>query len=208
MPKQTPTSTKETFLGQRLQTLRKQKGLNLANLAKLTGLSRSSLYKVENHGMSLTYDKLINLANGLEIDVSELFKVPAKEESDTIITARREVGRANNGYKIKTATYDYNYLCPDLKNKKLIPIFGTITAKSTDEFDKFISHSGEEFTYVIEGSIEVHTEHYATVELAAGDHIYLDSTMPHVFVSTSTKPAKVLTICTSPSEKTLKTIQS
>ena len=191
-------------LGVRLRSLREARGYSLPELANRTGLSRSSLYKVENSGMSLTYDKLIDLAEGLEIEVSELFQSTQaplnKGESITGVMARREVGRVGDGYNLKTKNYDYRYLCPDLLQKKLIPILGDIIARDINEFEEITGHVGEEFTYVIDGTIKVFTAHYAPVRLEVGDHIYLDSAMPHAFVSISDKPAKILTICTSPLE--------
>lgn len=44
-----------------------------------------------------------------------------------------------------------------------------------EEFGEFMRHPGEEFLYVIEGELELHTQCYAPVVLKAGESIYLDS---------------------------------
>lgn len=192
------SKTAKPQLGERLKTLRTAKGLTLPELAEVSGLSRSSLYKVENSEMSLTYDKLIQLAKGLDVNVSELFQEDDSVTNKATITARREVGRDGEGYRLETKSYDYLYLCPELNDKKLTPIRGVIRSRSIEDFGELITHEGEEFNYVCEGAIEVHTEYYSPVRLNKGDHIYLDSTMPHAFISVSAKPAIVLSICTSP----------
>lgn len=191
------TKPVKPLLGERLKSLREARGLKLPELAEITGLSRSSLYKVENSGMSLTYDKLIDLADGLGVSISELFQKSENVEVKAVVTARREVGRKGEGYRLETKNYDYRYLCPDLKSKKLTPILGVIHSRSTDEFEQLFSHKGEEFNFVIDGAIDVHTEYYSPVRLEKGDYIYLDSTMPHAFVSVSEESAVVLSICTS-----------
>ena len=38
-----------------------------------------------------------------------------------------------------------------------------------------VAHGGEEFAYVLEGTVVVHTEHYAPAVLKAGESIYFDS---------------------------------
>ncbi len=195
-------SSPKPRLSQRLKALREARGLKLPELATITNISRSSLYKVENSGMSLTYDKLIDLAEGLQVNVAELFHEEVPEEDQAIVTARREVGRKGEGFSLRTKNYNSHYLCPELKSKKLTPILGTILSTSIDDFEEMTSHEGEEFNYVVEGAIEVHTQYYSPVRLDTGDYIYLDSTMPHVFVSVSKKPAVVLSICTSPTTKT------
>jgi mannose-6-phosphate isomerase-like protein (cupin superfamily) len=153
--------------------------------------------------MSLTYDKLIDLAGGLGVKVADLFQEDAMDEDQTVVMGRREIGRNGEGFHLETKNYDYHYLCPELKSKKLTPILGRIRSRSTNDFEGLFKHEGEEFNYVVEGAIEVHTEFYSPVRLEQGDYIYLDSTMPHGFISVSKKPALVLSICTSPTGKAM-----
>ena len=47
--------------------------LTLAETSARTGVAVSTLSKVENGQMSLTYDKLVQLSEGLEIDISTFF---------------------------------------------------------------------------------------------------------------------------------------
>ena len=189
-------------LGQRLKQLRAQKRLSLNDLAAKAKLSRSTLYKVENSGMSLTYEKLINLSEGLGVEISELFR--ASDEAvgaETMLGGRREVGRCGQGYCITTDNYESVYLCNEIIHKGLVPMIGRVKARSLAQFGPMHGHPGEEFTYVLEGSIEVHTQLYRAVILNEGDYIYLDSTMPHAYISRSEQDARVLTVCTRPEHK-------
>ena len=58
-----------------------------------------------------------------------------------------------------------------------------IRAKSVSEFGELVHHSGEEYIYVLEGRIEIHTEFYDPIVLEAGESIYIDSNMGHAYVA-------------------------
>lgn len=201
MGKATPIAARElSKLGLRLRDLRRKRNLNLSDLARLSGLSRSTLYKVENSGMSLTYEKLIHLSRGLSVEISELFRT-APEPQEEATMGRREVGRGIRGDLIVTPNYDCYYLCNEIVRKGLVPMIGRVKARSLADFGPPTAHPGEEFTYVLEGAIEVHTKLYRPVLLDRGDHVYLDSTMPHAFLCRSAEPALILTVCTRPEHR-------
>src|SRR5437588_120361 len=60
-------------LGQCLKAARQARGLTLKQVAERTGMALSTLSKVENGLMSLTYDKLLQLTSGLKMEIAELF---------------------------------------------------------------------------------------------------------------------------------------
>ncbi|WP_163362811.1 helix-turn-helix domain-containing protein, partial [Klebsiella aerogenes] len=53
------------LLGDCLKAARRIRGLTLKEVSERTGMALSTLSKVENHQMSLTYDKLLQLSAGL-----------------------------------------------------------------------------------------------------------------------------------------------
>lgn len=195
-------------LGHALRTIRARMGLTLAETSARTGLAVSTLSKVENGQLSLTYDKLVQLSEGLEIDISTFFDpVPANGEGhDAQPTARRSITRRGDGLLVETSDYDYRYLCTDLSRKKMVPILITIRARTTEKLTAFSAHSGEEFIYVLRGTIEVHTEFYEPTRLAPGDAIYIDSRMKHASLSTGRTSATVLNICCSPNAGHFRTL--
>jgi quercetin dioxygenase-like cupin family protein len=60
--------------------------------------------------------------------------------------------------------------------------------------DQWSTHHGEEFVYVLNGTLEFHTEEYTPAILHKGDSCYLDSTMRHAFVSKGEEDATILSI--------------
>ena len=186
-------------LGQIIRDLRARKGWTLKEMSEQSGIPVSTLSKVENGRLTLTYDKLQQMSARLKIRMSDLFaEVDPQVES---ITARRSIGRIDDSVRVTTPNYDYYYLCPELRRKRMIPIVTRIAAKSLNEFGNLVRHSGEEYIHVLEGSIIVHTEFYDPVVLKAGEGIYIDSNMGHAYVAgEDCEEAVVLGVCSSADE--------
>jgi hypothetical protein len=80
----------------------------------------------------------------------------------------------------------------------MVPVLTRIRAKSLDEFGDLVSHSGEEYIHVLEGTIVVHTQFYDPVTLKTGEAIYIDSKMGHAYVAADDcDEALVLGVCSS-----------
>ena len=185
--------------GSLLKKIRIQKGWTLKEVSRRTGYPVSTLSKIENDRVSLTYDKLTRMSAGLEVDFSRLLgaqEAAAEAAPDAAgLHGRRSVARVGEGRSIESKNYLHVYPATDLLNKRLIPIVVEIRARSLKEFGELVRHSGEEYTYVLEGEIEVHTSAYAPVRLKAGDSIYLDSSMGHAYIAVSGNPCRVLAVC-------------
>ena len=72
---------KQSVLAQRLRALRQARDWTLKQAAQATGVSASTLSKIENSLLSPTYDNLIKIAAGLDLDVAELFTARARAAS-------------------------------------------------------------------------------------------------------------------------------
>ena len=184
------------FLARQVHRLRKQAGLTLQQLGEKCGISVSTLSKIEKGQLSPTYEKIVALARGLEIHVSELFH----EEGSHSPNGRLAVTRAGEARQHTTRQYDYQALCADLSNKRFIPLLTRIKARSIREFPALLQHEGEEFIYVLSGEVTVHTDFYQPLTLHPGDACYFDSTMGHACVAGATE-AQVLWVSSHLAEK-------
>jgi len=108
---------------------------------------------------------------------------------------RRSIVRAGEGQTVAAPTGDYLYVAADMLNKLATPIIGFVTARSIDEYEEFLHHSGEEYLYVLSGTLMLYTEAYGPVTLEQGDSIYFDSAMGHAYVSGSDAPCQVISVC-------------
>lgn len=187
-------------LGTVMKSIRARNGWTLKEMSAKSGIPVSTLSKVEHDRLTLSYDKLQQLSQRLNIRMSDLF---AEDESDGTprVTGRRSIGTIEQAVRVTTDNYDYHYLCTDLRQKRMIPIITRIRAHSATEFGDLVRHQGEEFIFVLEGEIEIHTEFYDPVALKTGQGIYLDSSMGHAYVvAGGFEEALVLGVCSSADE--------
>jgi transcriptional regulator with XRE-family HTH domain len=181
-------------LGDCLRGVRRRLGLTLAQVAAQTGLSVSTLSKVENDQASLTYDKLLVLAEGLGVDIVELFS--ANPQAD--VMGRLFFNPPEQASTIQTGNYDYHYLCTELAGKKMVPITAELKSRTLEEFGGLVRHSGEEFTFVISGVVEFHSEYYKPITMRPGSSIYFDASMAHAYLSIGEEAARILCVCSAP----------
>lgn len=200
--------TRHSTLGSLLRSLRLRNGWTLKEMSERTSIPVSTLSKVEHDSLTLSYDKLVQLSQKLNIRISELF-ADSPDTAEPAVTARRSIGHLQDAVRVNTKNYDYHYLCPELRRKRMIPILTRIRAKSAEEFGELVRHSGEEYIYVLEGQIKVHTEFYDPVVLKPGESIYLDSNMGHAYVTADgCEEATVLGICSSTGESHMEALMS
>lgn len=176
-------------LGKRVRELRVSRNLTLDEASKLTGLARSTLSKIENEQISPTFTAMNKLVKGLGIDIPQLFAQPQKKTSGM---GRRDITRNGEGTPRPTPTYEHELLAGQLTHKKMVPFKTIVHARSMEEYKDWVRHDGEEFLYVLSGSLIFYSEFYEPVELFAGDNVYYDCQMGHALVSTSEDDAEVL----------------
>jgi transcriptional regulator with XRE-family HTH domain len=177
-----------------IRDARISQGLSLRALSARAGLPYSTLSKLENGKMALTYDKLIRLAQALNVDIKDII-ANAEARDAPVAVGRRSVTRAGEGVDADSEKHLHHYPAADLLGKMMTPIVIDVQARSVDELGGLVRHSGEEYLYVISGSMELHSDLYAPLTLAAGDSVYFDSGMAHGYVRTSSEPCRVLAVC-------------
>ncbi len=177
-----------------IRNARIAQGLTLRALSARAGLPYSTLSKLENGKMGLTYDKLIRLAQALNIDVKDLV-VQADEPPQPVAVGRRSITRAGEELDAESERHRHHYPAADLLGKMMIPIIIDVQARSVEELGGLVRHAGEEYLYVLQGRMELHSDLYAPLELGQGDSVYFDSGMAHGYVRTSTEPCTVLAVC-------------
>jgi transcriptional regulator with XRE-family HTH domain len=187
----------QNTLGQLIKAERQRRKWTLREMSDRVGIPLSTLSKVEQDKLSLTYDKLQQLASRLGVTMAEFLAQQSAEASATAFTARRSATGAGNAVRVETANYDYEYLCADLRDKRMVPILTRIRARSLEEFGELVRHQGEEFIYVLEGCVEVHLQFYTPQTLQVGQGMYIDSTMGHAYIAKNCESAVVLAVCSS-----------
>lgn len=177
--------------GRRLRKLRQERSLRLADVADMTGLAVSTISKVERGLMAITYDRLMQLAKGLKIDVAALLHAEGKRFGHEVIAVARQ-----GDFRLQeTPVYRYEFLFTDIWNKAMIPMAGTVKAHSPADFSAYHSHPGQELVHVISGQLTIHFENAPPVTLNPGESLYFDSGHGHNYISTSKDDARILVVC-------------
>ena len=175
-----------------LKAARADQGLTLRALAARIGMPYSTLSKLENGKMEMTYDKLMRLSQGLGVDLGALIS-GAPPPSSPAALGRRSVARAG-----RLPSYDeerrVHFPAADLLGKLMEPAVIDVRARSVDEVGGLIRHAGEEYLHVLAGAMELHSDLYAPLRLEVGDSVYFDSGMAHAYVRVSDEPCQVLSV--------------
>ena len=180
-----------------IRQARLNQGLSLRALSARAGLPYSTLSKLENGKMALTYDKMIRLAQALNLDLQDII-TDTNPATPPAGVGRRSVTHSGEELDAESERHLHHYPAADLLGKMMIPIIIDVQARSVEELGGLVRHSGEEYLYVIKGEMELHSDLYAALPLSAGDSVYFDSGMAHGYVRTSTEPCKVLAVCAGP----------
>lgn len=194
--------------GAALKAVRAQQGLTLAEVSAKTGFTVSTLSKFENDRIALTFDQLVRLSEGLQIDIAQLFGPGSGEPPRAEGATRRSITRAGEGRFIETSQGNYLYLAGELLHKRFVPILGDVTARDIGTYGEFMRHHGEEYVYVLEGTLELHTELYTPARLEKGDSVYFDSGMGHAYIAVGEGPCRILSICATPERELIERHQS
>jgi transcriptional regulator with XRE-family HTH domain len=177
-----------------IRDARRAQGLSLRALSARAGLAYSTLSKLENGKMSLTYDNLTRLAQALNLDLKDVI-ASTDPEIAPVALGRRSVTRAGEGLDAGSEKHVHHYPAADLLGKIMTPILIDVQARSIEELGGLVRHAGEEYIYVLRGAMELHSDLYAPLALGQGDSVYFDSGMAHGYVRTSTEPCVVLAVC-------------
>jgi transcriptional regulator with XRE-family HTH domain len=181
-------------VGERLKRLRQERELTLADVSRQTGVSTSTLSKIENVQVSPSFDVIMRISEGLGITLEDFIRPGRKTE----VSGRKAITRAEDGVYISSGQYDYRAHATDIAHKHMIPLEMRVRARKAAEFEHWSQHPGEEYVFVLAGEIEVHTEHYAPFKLKTGESAYFDSSMRHVYVTIGRNDARVLSITYDP----------
>jgi len=183
-----PEAQDSSSLAKLIREARRKKNWTLEETAQRAGIGRSTLSKIENDQTKAGFDIIRRLTQALELQTPQLF-IQSRNRG---VTGRRDVTFKGKGEPRSTKTYDHELLCTELTSKAMVPYISHIKARDMTEYEEWIRHSGEEFMYVLEGTLELHTEHYRPLTLTKGDSVYYDSGMGHCCISLSEEDALVL----------------
>jgi mannose-6-phosphate isomerase-like protein (cupin superfamily) len=177
-------------LSKELVRLREYSGLPPGEVAAACGIPEHRLRAYEEGVALPALGELMALAKVFEVDLIHFF-LPGPSGG------RVEVVRASERWKVEPTTdtaaalnYSYEALSYRLTDKMMSPFHIEIPPSERREVEP-LPHEGEEFLFVLEGSVET-TVGQDTYRLSAGDAIYFDSRLRHSVRALGAVPARLL----------------
>ncbi|GAA1953778.1 XRE family transcriptional regulator [Nocardioides panacihumi] len=170
-------------VGPRLRRIRAQRGVTLTEVAHLTGISKSTLSRLENGQRRPSLELLLPLAQTYRVPIDDL--VGAPEVGDPRIRLKP---RRINGRTVLPLTHPGGIQAW----KIIIPTAQSEPSPRT--------HDGFEWLYVLSGRMRLVMGEQDLV-LGVGEAAEFDTRLPHWFGSTGDGPAEVLSIFGRPGER-------
>jgi transcriptional regulator with XRE-family HTH domain len=182
-------------IGVRLRHARALLGLSLREVAERVGVTESFVSKVENNRVRPSLATLHKMVTVLQTNIGVLF-ADSENDSEQIMLIRqgkrpviRVLGAAQRqGIRLER-------LIPARSDNLLQANIHVVP--SGEGTDELISHSGQEFGFVLEGDVDliVAGERY---ELSQGDAFVFESALPHGYRNRSRRVARIIWVNTPP----------
>ncbi len=188
--------------GLAIRKLRLAGGWTLAQLSERSGVPLSTLSKVELGQTSLSYENLLRICKGLEIDMARLIGAEADgmlgstsaPSAPPVALGRRAVVRAGEGEAVDLPWGPGRIGAGDLIRKAFTPVTCEVEALSVEAQGGFRYSDGEAWLTVLEGALSLHSELYAPLHLVAGDGVYFDARAGYALVKDAGAPCKALLV--------------
>jgi transcriptional regulator with XRE-family HTH domain len=172
------------LVGPRLRHVREHRDLTITDVASRTGISKSTLSRLETGQRRPTLELLLALARTYDVPLDELVGAPELGDPRTHLKSRQV-----NGRTVLPLTGNPNGV---QAWKIVIP-----TQQSTP---KLRTHEGTEWLYVLSGRMRLIVGDEDMV-LGVGEVADFDTARPHWFGSTGEGPAEVLSVFGRPGER-------
>jgi DNA-binding transcriptional MerR regulator/quercetin dioxygenase-like cupin family protein len=172
----------------RIQLLRKRKGISLRQLATLAGMSASSVSAIERGLSAPSVGTLQRLAAALDTNVPGLLDTPRPQRQLVVRPHERPVmDMETPGVRFE------NLYATDTALQSIL-----ISVEPGHGSQESYSHEGEEFIYVLEGQLEVTLDELYTYRLGPHDAMTFDSPRPHRWHNPGTVRAVTVWVNTPP----------
>jgi transcriptional regulator with XRE-family HTH domain len=164
-------------VGPRLKQLRHQRGVTLTALAEATGISKSTLSRLETGQRRASLELLLPLAQAYRVPLDDLVGAPEVGDPRIRLKPHRVHGRT---------------VLPLTRQPGGVQAWKIIIPSSNTK-PELKSHEGYEWLYVLSGQMRLVLGDHDLV-LGAGEVVEFDTRVPHWFGSTGGQPAEILSL--------------
>lgn len=170
-------------VGPRLRRIRELRGLTLTGVAASTGISKSTLSRLETGQRRPSLELLLPLAMTFGVPLDDLVGAPELGDPRIRLKARKVHGRV---------------VLPLTQGPVGVQAWKIVLP--TGQVPKGRVHDGYEWLYVLSGRMRLVLGD-RDLELGVGEAIEFDTAVPHWFGSAGEQPAEVLSLFGRPGER-------
>ena len=177
------------IIASRIREIRESCNYSQVKLAKELKIDLDTYISYEENKLDIPISVIYQIAGKFGVDFADI-TTGTNAKLCTYHVVPRGEGRPIDrfpGYSYEDLAYNYSH-------KVMQPLLVTLTP--SDEVHELVSHTGQEFNLVLEGTIKLIFENKEII-LKEGDSVYFNSTLKHGQVCVGDKKARFLTVITN-----------
>jgi len=176
-------------IGRKIKRLRQEKWLTQDELASRCELSKGFISQLERDLTSPSIATLIDILEVLGTNLNEFFN---EEEEEKIVFSKEDIYEVED----KEMNYSIEWIIPNAQKNEMEPIL--ITLEENGRYKEEAAHQGEEFGYVLQGTIYIHLGK-RKIKAKKGESFYYKPKYNHYISNAGKSTAKILWVSTPPS---------
>jgi len=175
-------------IANRLKEIREISDFSVDEIVSRLSINKDDYLSYEKSGENIPISVLYELANIYGVDMTEILTgKSARLDNYCVVKKGHSLGIDRYpGYHFESLAYKF-------KHKIMEPLM--VTVMPNEKEMKLITHPGQEFNYVVQGTIMVIIDD-EEVKLEEGECIYFNPELPHGQKALNGKTAKFLTVIT------------
>jgi transcriptional regulator with XRE-family HTH domain len=184
-------------IGLKISLIRNQKNITTQELAERCGFSAAMMEQIEQNETIPSLGHLIKVARALGVRLGTF--LDDMDQLGPVVTRNGDIIKGNSFSNKNSSAHlnlDFFPLASDKSGRHMEPFIVEINPLASSDFVQS-SHEGEEFIYVLTGSVEI--RYGKTIySLSEGDSIYYDSVVDHHVSAAGQTTAKILAVVYAP----------
>ncbi len=177
-------------IGQILKEKRQERNLSTRDLSALCGIAASTISQIETGKTSPNLLTLQSICDALELPVFSLFIEERSSIRHVKASDRKTFTRNVSNEKALVESII-------IQGKNEMHAATVYVPPHTDSGD-YAHHDGEEFVYVLDGTVTFELEKNGSYRLEKDDSLYYRNCIGHRWYNDTDKDAKILMVTTSP----------
>ena len=189
----------ENKIGAKVRQLREAKQMTLEQLAEQSQCQADQIRQIEDGALLPSLAPLLEISRALGIRLGTLVDDEPLEGPVVFKSSDfpRVIRFSGKDPKATSSNLDFYTMAAGKKDRHMEPFMIDVKPR-TEDMPPLAGHEGEEFIFVLSGTIRINYGK-TSYELHAGESIYYDSIVPHDVHAEGDQSARILAVVYTPS---------